>query len=118
MLLGAKGVEIHPVLLTRLGYIFRLSTALRLHDSRRADTLPAMDDSKKARELAVVRIFLEAARITATPRPGERPDFLLELEGGERVGLEVTGLTDPARKASSSAMERRSDPRRSRTIGT
>lgn len=30
MLLGAKGVEIHPVLLTRLGYIFRLSTALRL----------------------------------------------------------------------------------------
>jgi hypothetical protein len=62
--------------------------------------------AKKKHELMLVEIFLQAAHLSGVPHPGERPDVVLELPGGQRVGLEVTGLTDPDTKASSSAMKR------------
>ncbi len=63
---------------------------------------------QKTRERTIIEAFLEAAKID--PRIDgdgrEAPDAQLVFADGERVGLEVTELTDPSLKASSSAMKR------------
>lgn len=61
---------------------------------------------KTERELACARLFLSVARLAAVLHGGDRPDVVLEFQSGDRVGLEVVGLTDPAEKASTSAMDR------------
>lgn len=61
---------------------------------------------KKELEQHIARAFIEAARLGAEPVHGDRPDVHLQFDGGDRIGLEITELTDPDLKASSAAMKR------------
>jgi hypothetical protein len=63
--------------------------------------------TRKEQELEVARLFVESARIAATPVDnGERPDVLLVFGKGERVLLEVTSAVESQYREAHEALKR------------